>query len=406
MIIAIADGLGDRPVASLNGKTPLQYAHTPCLDQLAKKGSCGLMDPIAPGITVGTDMGHLILFGHSHQLYPGRGPIEAAGVGLDLQEGDIAFRCNFATYDGEVIVDRRAGRIRKGTDALAGVLDGHVCEDVTFFFKEATEHRAVLVMRGEGLSEKVSDSDPKAPNDGAPYHVVQALEDTPQAHKTARLLNQFLVESHQLLKQHPVNLQREAEHQLPANFILTRGGGKMTRLSHLGKELGYSCAVVAGEDTVLGMARLSGYTAVTDESFTGNIDTNIELKARMVLEQLQTHDVVFVHMKATDVMGHDNNPKGKVEAIENYDRLVQLILDNKPENCIIALCADHSTPCEKGEHSGEPVPIVISGDGILSDGVETYDEVACGSGRLNRITGHDFIWSLLDYINVIPKQGN
>ncbi|WP_282920641.1 2,3-bisphosphoglycerate-independent phosphoglycerate mutase [Ignavigranum ruoffiae] len=407
IIVAIADGLGDRPIQELGNLSPLQYANTPHLDQLASEGRTGLMDPIHPGITVGTDMGHTILFGHSSSQYPGRGPIEAAGVGLILEAGDIAFRCNFATVNDEgIVVDRRAGRIRQRTDELAQAINGYRIEDVEFLFKEATEHRAVLVMRGQDLSANISDSDPKAPNDGSPYKKVRALDSSPQAKRTAELLNRFLVEINQVLINHPVNIERQAKGLLPANFILTRGSGMMTEISHLGKDLGFTCAVVAGEDTVLGMAHLSGYDLFRDPSFTGNIDTNIELKARYALKAIRNHDLVYVHLKATDVMGHDNNPKGKVRAIEKFDKLLKLIMDDLPQNTLVALCADHSTPCEKGEHSGEPVPILIHGPGIFSDPVSSYDEVACSQGGLGRLTGHEFIWSLLDYLEVIPKQGN
>ena len=407
VIVAIADGLGDRPIKVLGGLSPLQYATTPHLDELARTGKTGIMDLIYPGVTVGTDMGHIVLFGHDASLYPGRGPIEAAGVGLTLQEGDVAFRCNFATVSEEgIVVDRRAGRIRELTDELAKLINGLRIEDVTFLFKEATEHRAVLVMRGKGLSANVSDSDPKAPNDGKPYKKVKSIDDSPESVKTARILNQFLQQAYTLLKEHPVNAERESRGQLPANFILTRGAGMMTNITHLADDLGYKCAVVAGEDTVLGVGRLSGYDVYHHERFTGNIDTDVELKAQMALSLLDTHDLVYVHMKATDIMGHDNNPQGKVQAIELFDYLVSILMKNLPDETLIALCADHSTPCEKGEHSGEPVPIVISGPGIFADNVQLYDEIACSQGGLGRLRGHEFVWSLLDYLEVIPKQGN
>ena len=407
IIVAIADGLGDRPNDVLGGLTPLQYATTPHLDALATQGMTGIMDLISPGITVGTDMGHLILFGNPAQNYPGRGPMEAAGVGIDLQPGDVAFRCNFATRDDAgIIIDRRAGRIRERTSELSQVLSSVKIEDVEFLFKEATEHRGVLVMRGAGLSAKVTDSDPKAPNDGSPYYRVEPKDDTPEATKTARVLNHYLDTIYPLLDQHAVNVERREQGLLPANFVITRGAGQYAVIDQLGKQLGYRAAVVAGEDTVLGVGRLSGYDVFTDESFTGNIDTNIELKAQKALELIQDYDLVYVHIKVTDVMGHDNQPLKKATGVEMFDQLVGILMDKRPENTVIALCADHSTPCEKGEHSGEPVPIVISGPGIRQDAVTCYDEVACASGALNRLTGREFVWTLLDYLEVIPKQGN
>lgn len=407
VIVAIADGLGDRPVKELNHLSPLQFAKTPNLDEIAKMGKSGLMDPISPGIAVGTDMGHLILFGHDHRLYPGRGPIEAAGVGLDLKEGDIALRCNFATVDDTgIVIDRRAGRIRVGTSELVEAINHTVINGVEFILKEATEHRAVLVMRGEGLSDQISDSDPKAPNDGSPYKEVLPLDDSVQAQKTAAVLNEYFKVVYEKWKNHPVNLKRIEDNKLPANFLITRGAGKMTNIPQLGKEMGFTCKVIAGEDTVLGVAKMTGYHTETDESFTGSVDTNYPLKAQKALQAIEDFDLVYVHFKATDLMGHDNDPQGKVAAIEKYDEMVGMLKNNLPENTLLALCADHSTPCEKGEHSGEPVPIAIYGPGIFSDEVTQYDEVRCGRGSLNRLTGNQFVWTLFDYLEVVPKQGN
>lgn len=407
IIVAIADGVGDRPIEELGGLTPLQFATTPHLDQLAKEGMTGIMDLISPGITVGTDMGHLILFGNPAESYPGRGPMEAAGVGLELQPGDVAFRCNFATRgENNIIIDRRAGRIRERTNELAMLINGLQIEDVTFLFKEATEHRAVLVMRGEGLSANVTDSDPKAPNDGCPYKTVLPKDETAAASKTARILNQFLEVTYPLMDTHEVNRERRKNGQLPANFIITRGAGQFSVIDRLGEQLGYSAAVVAGEDTVLGVGRLSGYDVYTEASFTGNIDTNVKQKAKKAIELLENHDLVYVHLKVTDVKGHDNKPFEKARGIELFDEMVGILMENRPEGTIIALCADHSTPCEKGEHSGEPVPIVISGPGIRRDKVTCYDEISCSEGAISRIKGREFVWTLLDYLEVIPKQGN
>ncbi|MBF6625682.1 2,3-bisphosphoglycerate-independent phosphoglycerate mutase [Aerococcaceae bacterium zg-BR9] len=407
VIVAIADGLGDRPVKELDYLSPLQYAKTPNLDYIAKNGKNGLMDPISPGIAVGTDMGHLILFGHDYQLYPGRGPIEAAGVGLPLQNGDVALRCNFATVDGNgIVLDRRAGRIRNGTSELVDAISPIEIDGIQFILKEATEHRAVLVMRGNDLSDKISDSDPKAPNDGSPYKKVMALDDSFEANRTAAALNQYFDVVYNHWKNHPVNLERINNNELPANFLITRGAGKMTEIPQLGEKMGFSCKIIAGEDTVLGVGKMTGYETESDNTFTGSIDTNYQLKAQYALNAIEAFDLVYVHFKATDIMGHDNNPNGKVDAIEKFDKMVGILIDNLPENTLIALCADHSTPCEKGEHSGEPVPISIFGPGIFSDSVETYDEISCGSGILNRLSGKEFIWTLFDYLEVVPKQGN
>lgn len=408
MIIAIADGLGDRPHPQLDKQTPLQYASTPNLDRLAAEGMNGMMDPIAPGIPVGTDMGHLILFGYEPQDYPGRGPIEALGVGMDVRPGDIVFRCNFATVDDNfIVVDRRAGRIREHTEALAESINGLELEGgVTAYFKSATEHRAVLVLRGSKLSDRVSDSDPKAPNDGQPYLQVRPLDDSPEAVRTTQALNTCLQQAHRILSTHPVNEARVAEGKLPANFILTRGAGRLAELAPLAAQRGMRVACIAGESTVLGAARLAGFHTFTDARMTGNLDTDLALKADMTLKLLADHDIVYVHMKAPDVKGHDNDPLGKAQAIERFDEMVGLICSQLPEDVYLALTADHSTPCEYGEHSGEPVPVVIAGPSIRRDRVQRYNEIDCMEGGMGRLSGGDFVRTAHDLLGFVKKQGN
>ncbi len=408
ILLAIADGLGDRPVECLGGKTPLEYAKKPTLDDLAANGSSGIMDLYKLGTPVGTDLGHMLLFGYDSTEYPGRGPIEAFGEGLELEAGDVAFRVNFATVDSElVVVDRRAGRIRKDTDKLALSLNGMQIEDVKVIFKEATEHRAVLILRGPGLSQDISDTDPKV--EAVKYKEAKATTPTPEAEKTVRILNQFLLNAHKMLLQHPVNKEREAAGEKPANFILTRGAGIMPNLRKTADDLKIRAACVAAESTVLGAARLAGITPITDPRFTGNIDTDIALKAKTAVDALKENDFVVLHFKATDLMGHDNDPQGKVNAVETFDKMLGFVMEGLSaieENVIVALGADHSTPCERREHSGDPVPVVISGKNIRKDGITTYDEMAAARGGLNRINANMFFNYLMDYLEATKKVGN
>ncbi|MEH7114364.1 2,3-bisphosphoglycerate-independent phosphoglycerate mutase [Neobacillus niacini] len=408
VIMAIADGLGDRPHPLLGGKTPLEHARTPNLDRLASEGINGLMDLIAPGIPVGTDMGHLILFGYKPHDYPGRGPIEALGIGVEVKPGDIVLRCNFATVDENgIVVDRRAGRIREKTDELAQAISGLELEEgIEILFKPATEHRAVLILRGSGLSDKISDSDPKAPNDGKPYHKVEPLNSSEEAIRTASILNLVLETVHIILSSHPVNAERVADGKLPANFILTRGAGQMIDLKPISQKLKINVSCIAGESTVLGVAKLAGYKTFTDSSMTGNIDTNIELKARLAIEEIANNDFVYVHMKAPDVKGHDNEPLEKARSIELFDHMVGLIRQQLPENVYFVLAADHSTPCEVGEHTGEPVPVTIAGPSIRRDRVLQYNEIDCAQGGLGHLTGEDFVRTLHGLLGFVKKQGN
>ncbi|WP_409342207.1 2,3-bisphosphoglycerate-independent phosphoglycerate mutase [Paenibacillus sp. MBLB4367] len=408
VIVAIADGLGDRPHPALHDKTPLEYANTRNLDQLAIQGITGMVDLIGPGIPVGTDMGHLVLFGHEPRHYPGRGPIEALGVGLEVKPGDIVLRCNFATVDEKgIVVDRRAGRIREGTDDIAAALDGmELGEGVRAYFKPATEHRGVLILRGEGLSDRIGDSDPHAPNDGQPYREVRPLDSSFEAQRTARLLNAFLHQAHDTLSKLPVNLKRIEAGERPANFILTRGAGRMVRLEPVTSRMGITGSCIAGESTVLGVAKLAGFETATDASMTGNADTNIELKAKLALEQIAGHDMVYVHMKAPDLYGHDGLPLEKARAIERFDQMVGIIAEGLPANTYLAVAADHSTPCEIGEHTGDPVPVLIYGPSIRRDRVFHFSEIDCAHGGLGRLSGQQFVSTLHGLMGVVPKQGN
>jgi 2,3-bisphosphoglycerate-independent phosphoglycerate mutase len=409
ILLTIADGLGDRPCTDLGGKTPLEYATKPHLNYLAKNGTSGIMDVYQCGVPVGTDLGHMLLFGYNFEDYPGRGPIEAFGEGVELEGGDVAFRANFATVDDRLtVLDRRAGRIRNRTKELAAALNGITIDNVKIIFKEATEHRAVLVLRGKGLSAAVSDSDPKV--EGKSYKKVLPKDSSPEAAKTADILNCLLPRFHEILAGNPVNVERIKEGLPPANFILTRGAGIMPNLEKITKKYGFTGACVAAESTVLGVAKLAGFTTITDARMTGNIDTDVQLKARLAIDALKKNDFVCLHMKCTDLMGHDNKPKGKAQGVELYDKMLGYVLEYLQEindaNVIIAMAADHSTPCERREHSGDPVPVVIAGKNIRKDDVEIYDEIHAAQGGLNRITGKMFNTFLLDYLEVIPKQGN
>jgi len=409
ILLCIADGVGDRPCENLGFKTPLQYAKTPHLDKLAKDGQSGIMDLHKAGTPVGTDLGHLILFGYSIKDYPGRGPLEAFGENVELVTGDVAFRCNFATIDENGNVkDRRAGRIREGTTELANALNGMQIDDVTVIFKEATEHRAVLVLRGKGLSDAITDTDPKI--EGVPVKKPKATNDCDEAIKTAKVLAEVQKKAIEILSAHPLNKERESQGLLPANCILTRGAGSMPDIKKITERLKFKACCIAAESTVIGVARLAGFSTIYDPAFTGNIDTNIDKKSDAAVKALKENDFVVLHFKATDLMGHDNNPEGKVKAVEKFDALVGLALEKiKKEdlgNVIVALAADHSTPCERREHSGDPVPVVISGKNIRNDDVEKFDEVSSAKGALCRMQGSDFCNTLYDYLEVTKKEGN
>ena len=407
VLIAIADGIGDLPISELGNLTPLEYAKTPTLDRLAAEGVSGIVDLLRPGVPVGTDMGHMMLLGFNEEDYPGRGPLEVAGIGLEVLGGDVAWRCNFATIDKTgLVLDRRAGRIREKTNEIAKSLSNIVVDGVKVIFHEATEHRAVLILRGENLSANITDTDPKLPDRGLSYALSTPLDDTEAAKKTSVILNKVLQKFHDILEDHPVNKERIQNGELPANFILTRGAGQVPNISKMTEKLGFKGACIATESTVLGVANLAGYQLITKEGMTGNLDTDVKLKADLAIEALKTNDIVLLHYKATDLMGHDNNPKGKVAAIEKFEEMLSHVVANRPENTLIAFTADYFIPCERKEHSGDPVPLVMSGPSIRVDRNDKFNEIDCAYGGLGRIKAQDFATMVFDYLELSEKKGN
>jgi len=405
-LIMIIDGMADRPIPELGNKTPLEIAETPNMDKLAENGINGIMDPIRPGIRVGSDTAHLSILGYDpYKVYTGRGPFEAAGVGVEVKPGDIAFRCNFATQDENgIIIDRRAGRIREKTDRIAETINSMKIEgfeDTKIIFKESTGHRAVLVLRGENLSDKISDADPK--QEGKPPKKVKPLEDSPAAKKTAKLLNRLVEKSYQLLKNHPVNLERLKRSETPANIILPRGAGAVPHVTKFEEKYGLKAACIAETGLIKGIGNITGMDVIEVEGATGGIDTNLENMKNAILEAVKgQYDFILVNIDGADEAGHDGDLKGKIEFIEKVDEILE---DLMLEDLYFIFTADHSTPITVKDHSGDPVPIVINGPGIRVDKIVSFNEREAANGGLCRIKGSDIMNILLDLMDKTEKFG-
>ncbi len=403
ILLIILDGLADRPIPVLGGKTPLQAAKKPNLDWFAEKGMTGLMDPIAPGIRPGSDTSHLAILGYDpHEVYTGRGPFEAAGVGLPVEPGDIAFRCNFGTIDENGVVrDRRAGRIKEGTSEMAKDLDGMPIEGVKVIFQAATEHRAVLILRGEGLSPKVSDVDPHAV--GEKYRLCEPIE--PEAGWTAQAVNEFVERSKKILATHEVNKRRLEVGKFPANIILPRGAGVYPHLEPIQKRYGIKGAAIGGVTLVKGICRVAGISVLNVKGATGGLDTDMIAKAKAALEALQSHDFVFMNVKAGDICGHDGDAEEKVRVVERIDKMMSLIRKEIDENVVLAVTSDHTTPVSVRDHAGDPVPLLIYGNDIRVDDVAEFDEISASRGILGRIRGSDLMNILLNLSGRAEKYG-
>ncbi|MDR0912405.1 MAG: 2,3-bisphosphoglycerate-independent phosphoglycerate mutase [Methanobrevibacter sp.] len=408
-IVLIMDGLGDRPLEELGNKTPLQAAKTPNLDKMAKRGLNGIMDSIKPGVRPGSDTAHISILGYDpYEVYTGRGPFEACGVGVDVYPGDIAFRCNFSTVNDDFIVtDRRAGRIRDETSSIIAKLnemkiDGY--EDVEIVFKESTGHRAVLVLRGNGLSDKVSDADPKV--EGKSPKTVIAMDKSTEAKKTADLLNKIVKESYNLIKHHPINLKRIKNNEPPANVIIPRGAGAVPDVESLNDKYGLNSACIAETGLIMGIARFAGMKIIEVEGATGGVDTNLDNIINTIMDNVLNSDYDFflINIDGADEAGHDGNVYEKLEFIEKVDEVVVSKLLTL-ENTVIILTADHSTPISVMDHSGDPVPIMINGPDLRIDDVYEFNEIAATKGGLLRIRGSDVMDIILDYMGKSPKFG-
>ena len=396
ILFLILDGISDRPV---NGKTPLQDAKTPNLDELASRGISGIMDTIAPGIRPGSDTAHLSLLGYNpYDIYTGRGPFEAAGVGIDVKAGDVAFRCNFATLDDGKVVDRRAGRIRE-TKELARSIMEDVKLNCEFIFKESTGHRAALVLRGRGLSAEVSSNDPKKENES--IKEINPLKS--EAKKTAKILNDFVRQANDVLNKHPTNVERIELKKPPANTILLRGAGMVPDIETFEEKYGLKAAVIAAAGLVIGIGKMCGITYIEVDGITGGVDSNVGAKITKAVETLNDYDFVLVNIKGGDEAGHDGDFEKKTEFISKIDEAFSDIIDLK--DTIIVVTADHSTPVSVKDHSADPVPVMIIGDGIRRDDIRAYDEISAAKGGLNRLMGKDLMPILMDLINRTKKFG-
>ncbi len=408
-LLIILDGLGDRPIESFAGKTPLEVAATPNLDLLAASGQCGLVDPLSPGVPVDTATGTGLLLGAPPQSIAGlsRGPVEAAGVGLEIAPGDLALRCNFATVDMVegcmVIVDRRAGRIRSGTAELAESLsDLDLGDDITATVMPATQHRAVLRLSGQGLSAAISDTDPGVVP--LPARVLRSKarqREDARASRSAAAVSRFVHEAHEILRDHPVNLERIERGDLPANGILTRGAGLATTARSIIEVLGLTATVVAGESTVLGLAALLGLKSVTDPGFTGLPDSDVAGKVAAGLEALKEDEIAFVHVKGPDICSHDMAPEGKRDFLEVIDSALGPLLDR--DDLVVGVTGDHSSDSSTGNHAGDPVPTILNAPGGRRDGNADFGETACARGSLGRLTSSEFVMSFLDAMGAVPE---
>jgi 2,3-bisphosphoglycerate-independent phosphoglycerate mutase len=382
-LLLVMDGLGGYRTAERGSE--LTEASTPNLDRLAGQGSLGLHDPVTRGITPGSGAGHLGLFGYDPLEYEiGRGALSAAGIGFELQPGDVAARVNFCNLDGAGrITDRRAGRLpTEEAAAICDLLKREVRLDgVEFFLQPEREHRGLLVLRGQGLDPDVTDTDPQ--REGVPP--LEPVARSPKAERTAELVKGLLDQARALLA------GRER-----GNFLLLRGFDSVKELPSFPDRYKVKALAIAAYPMYVGISRLLGFQ-------THQVDGAAPEEVDALAELLPANDFVFMHIKKTDSAGEDGDFGRKVAAIEEVDALVPRMLEAGVD--VLAVTGDHSTPAQMAAHSWHPVPVLLWGGTAAADGLPGFDEVNCRQGSLGRFEAKHLLPQLLAAAGRLAKYG-
>jgi 2,3-bisphosphoglycerate-independent phosphoglycerate mutase len=383
IVLLVVDGLGGLAHPD-TGRSELETAYLPNLDAMAQESACGLTTPVLPGVAPGSGPGHLALFGYDPLKYMiGRGALEALGIEAELLPGDVAARGNFCTVDDSgSLVDRRAGRIpTELSTPLCHRLDGIELDGVQVDVFPVQDYRFVLRLRAEGLSEQVSETDPQIT--GVPALEVKPLE--PAAKKTAQLVNQFVDQARRLL----------AEEER-ANMVLLRGWAQLPSLPPMGEVYRLNPAAIAAYPMYRGLATVADMKILpTGISFSDEVET---LRAHY-----DAHDFFFIHYKPADAAGEDGDFDAKVRALEALDPLISQIRELNPDVFMVA--GDHATPAIMAAHSWHPVPFMLNSSLTRGEGVNSFDEKACGLGSIGRIPATSIMLLALSHSGKLTKFG-
>ena len=383
ILLLVVDGLGGLPNES--GRTELEQAHIPRLDRLAQESMCGLTVPVAPGVTPGSGPGHLALFGYDPMKYQvGRGVLEALGIDFDLRPSDVAARGNFCTVDGAGrITDRRAGRISTEENAERCALLREIeLPGVQVFVEPVRDHRFLLVLRGEGLSDRLTETDPQ--REGAEPLPVRAL--SPEAEPTAALFNEFIARARQMLAEHP-----------PANMLTLRGLAKRPEMPSIADTCKFRAAAIAAYPMYRGLAKLVGMEVVkTGDTFDDEVAT--------LKESWDRFDFLFIHYKPADSAGEDGDFQAKLRALEELDGHIEE-LHALPAD-VLMVAGDHSTPSVSAAHSWHPVPFLLHAQqGMRHDVTEGFNERACANGSLGIFPAKEALSLAMAHAGRLTKYG-
>ncbi len=399
-LIILGDGMADWAVPSLGNKTLLQYADTPYMDRLAKMGKTGMLKTVADGFHPGSEVANMSVMGYDlPTVYEGRGVLEAASIGVDLQPDDMAMRCNLVCVEGELLKNHSAGHIStEDADVLIKYLEEKLGSDKVHFYT-GVQYRHLLVVKG-GDKHVACVPPHDVPLKPFRPNLVKALR--PEAEETAALLNDLIMKSQELLANHPLNLERVAEGKDPANSIWPWSPGYRPKMEPLSDKYPSikKGSVITAVDLIRGIGHYAGLRCIDVEGATGLYNTNYEGKAQAAIEALKTDDFVYLHIEASDEAGHEGDVPLKLKTIEYLDRRavgpIYEAVKDWDEPVAIAVLPDHPTPCELRTHTAEPIPFLIYYPGIEPDNVSTYDEVACQKGEYGLLDKDEFMNLFMD----------
>ena len=399
-LIILGDGMADWAVPSLGNKTLLQYADTPYMDRLAKMGKTGMLKTVADGFHPGSEVANMSVMGYDlPTVYEGRGVLEAASIGVDLQPDDMAMRCNLVCVEGELLKNHSAGHIStEDADVLIKYLEEKLGSNKVHFYT-GVQYRHLLVVKG-GDKHVACVPPHDVPLKPFRPNLVKALR--PEAEETAALLNYLIMKSQELLANHPLNLKRVAEGKDPANSIWPWSPGYRPKMEPLSDKYPSikKGSVITAVDLIRGIGHYAGLRCIDVEGATGLYNTNYEGKAQAAIEALKTDDFVYLHIEASDEAGHEGDVPLKLKTIEYLDRRavgpIYEAVKDWDEPVAIAVLPDHPTPCELRTHTAEPIPFLIYYPGIEPDNVLTYDEVACQKGEYGLLDKDEFMNLFMD----------
>ncbi len=393
-IIILGDGMSDEPIAEFGGKTPLQMAQKPNIDWLAKNGRSGLFYTVPPTMHPGSEIANMAVLGYDvEKVFEGRGVLEAASMGVTLQPGDLALRCNLLTIENEKIKNHSAGHISNEEAAELIQFLNEKLGDETVRFYPGVSYRHLLVIKN-GI--KFIDCTPPHDVPGTSFQKVLPKSKTGEAESTNSIITRLILESQQLLENHPVNTNRKNAGKEPANSIWPWSPGYKPAMPTLKEMFGVEkSAVISAVDLIQGIGVYAGMEVIKVEGATGLYNTNYEGKAQAAVEALKTCDLVYLHIEASDEAGHEGDVELKTKTIEFLDnRVVKYIIEETQrfnEPVAIAILPDHPTPCALKTHTRDAVPFTIYYPGIQSDAVEIYDEFAVANGDCGTLKGDEFI---------------